>query len=549
MQFPPPVARRYPWRRFPVSAQSWLQPKRVVFLAAAVAVFFATLPTHFTAGAEENLWLDVARASVTADELLRHVGVLADDIFEGRETGSRGGRAAAKYIAEKLKEAGLQPAGPNQTFVQPFSGNSQNLLALLPGKDPDVQGETLIIGAHYDHVGYGTRRNSYGPRGYIHNGADDNASGVAALLEVIDAVMQTGYQPRRSMLFAFWDGEEKGLLGSKHWVSSPTVSLKDVRLALNIDMVGRLDGGRIEVGGTRTGRGLRHLMSSPQLSETTWLDFSWEYKENGDHWTFFQAGVPSLYVHTGLHDDYHRPSDDVEKLNIEGMREVTQYLVEQICELADAEQLPDFRSEATLDTPQTRRRQEKTLPALSPRLGFDWKILSGKNTGPSVKRVHRQSAAGRAGLKRGDRIVSADNLPCTEPWLLPAIALTSPAELTLEIERAGTDMPLALVIPLQGAPIRLGLSWREDPAEHQSVYVTRVVPYSAAARAGIKLHDRICALDRESINGSNDLLVRMQALLAEGRDNIVLKIESRGALREVMVPLGAFETSRPDATL
>jgi len=549
MHFQPPVAPQPVWHPRLVAPQSGRITERLCFAGIVAAVSWISTPTPLTARAEENLWLDIARASITEDELLAHVGVLADDMLEGREMGSRGGRAAAKYILQKLQEAGLAPAGPNQRFSQPFSGNSLNLLAMLPGTDPALQRETLIVGAHYDHVGYGTRRNSYGPWGYIHNGADDNASGVATLLEVIDALTRTAYQPRRTLLFAFWDGEEKGLLGSKHWVRAPTIPLSDVRLALNIDMVGRLEGGRIEVGGTRTGSGLRRLMSSSRLNEDTWIDFSWEYKENSDHWTFFQAGVPSLYVHTGLHSDYHRPSDDIEKLNIGGMREVSQYLVEQLCELADAEHLPPFRRESRFDTPQKQRRQERALPALAPRLGFVWEPSPGKTTQPRVKRIKRYSAAALAGLKQGDRIVAVNGWPCTEPPLLQTLALASAAELNLEIERAGTDMPLTITLPLEGAPVRLGLSWRGDPVEPGAVYITRVVPHSPAARAGIELQDRIYALDGKAILGQENLLARIQASLAAGKEQILLEIESRGLISEVTVPLGIPAMQPADASL
>ena len=154
----------------------------------------------------DSLWLDAARLSITNHELRGHVEVLADDMLEGREAGSRGGHAAARYLMKRLEEARLQPAGPGGAYTQSFQGRNQNLLAKLEGADPQLRGEYIVVGAHYDHVGYGTRRNSYGPWGFIHNGADDNASGVSALLEVIDAMSRGEYQPRRSILFCFWDG-------------------------------------------------------------------------------------------------------------------------------------------------------------------------------------------------------------------------------------------------------------------------------------------------------------------------------------------------------
>jgi acetylornithine deacetylase/succinyl-diaminopimelate desuccinylase-like protein len=191
--------------------------------------------------------LAAARASITAGDAKRHVDALADDTFEGREAGSRGGRAAGAYIVEELARLGLEPAGDDvagpdgvrqRSFFQPFSpapspptaqpapqaaskppgGVMRNILALLPGQDPAVSGELVVASAHYDHVGYGNATNSFGPIGLIHNGADDNASGVAGLIEVAEACVRLPSRPRRTILFAFWDGEEKGLLGSSHFI-------------------------------------------------------------------------------------------------------------------------------------------------------------------------------------------------------------------------------------------------------------------------------------------------------------------------------------------
>lgn len=492
----------------------------------------------------ENLWLDAARSSVTTGELSEHVSLLADDMLEGREAGSRGGHAAAKYIVQRLKASGLKPGGPNGGFTQPFPGNSQNLLAVLEGADPELRDQYVVVGAHYDHVGYGTRRNSYGPVGFIHNGADDNASGVAALLEVIDALTQIEHRPRRSILFAFWDGEEKGLLGSKHWMRYPTISVASIEMAWNIDMVGRLEGGRIEIMGARTGTGLRRQLSTPSLGEGTWVDFTWEYKDNSDHWTFYQAGIPSLCLHTGLHDDYHRPSDDVEKLNIEGIRQVASYFVEQLCKLADADELPEFRSQSRFENPHAQRRIQRPLPKLTPRVDFACEYRPGVPPSIYVSRVPRRSLADEAGLRTGDRIVAVNSLPITSDGLFPALALRGDSELTIDVQRSGAEAPVRLVIPLAGEPVKLGLSWREDPAEPRAVYVTRVVPYSPAAQAGIELLDRIYALDGVPIEGQADLLAKVRELLAGDATTLRLETESRGLIRETVVSL---ESATPDA--
>jgi len=518
-------------------------------LCPSLFAFSLWIAIPLVASAKENLWLDAARRSITTGELNEHVSLLADDMLEGREAGTRGGHAAAKYIVQRIEASGLKPAGPNGSFMQSFPGNAQNLLAVLEGTDPELRDQYIVVGAHYDHVGYGTRRNSYGPIGFIHNGADDNASGVAALLEVIDALDQSGYKPRRSILFAFWDGEEKGLLGSKHWMRNPTIPVSSIEMAWNIDMVGRLEGGRIEVMGVRTGTGLRRMLSTPTMTEGTWIDFTWEYKDNSDHWTFYQAGIPALCLHTGLHDDYHRPSDDVEKLNVEGIRLVTSYFVEQLCKLADVDQLPDFRSQSRFENPHTQRRTQQPLPKLAPRVDFKWEYRSDTQPVFYVRRVSRRSRAGEAGLRTGDKIVAVNSLPVTHESLLPAIALSAESEITLDVQRGAVAAPITLEIPLSGEPIKLGLSWREDPAEPDAVYVTRVVPHSPAARAGIELFDRIHALNGSPIVGRADLLTKVRESLAGGAMSLRLETESRGFLNETVLSLEPDAEDSSDATL
>ena len=135
------------------------------------------------------------------------------------------------------------------------------MLAILQGSDPKLRDQVIVVGAHYDHLGYGGRA-SLGPYGYIHPGADDNASGTAAVLELAKAFTILSAPPKRSILFAAWDAEEKGLLGSKYWVAHPTVPLEHVVAAVNLDMVGRLRDDHLIVFGARSGYGWRRLLSS-----------------------------------------------------------------------------------------------------------------------------------------------------------------------------------------------------------------------------------------------------------------------------------------------
>lgn len=517
----------------------------------AVGVLLLACQTPVAAG--EHAALEAALSTITAGELREHAGVLADDTFEGRAAGTQGGQAAAKYLLRCLRDSGLTP-GIEGRFAQPFLGNYKNLLAVIEGVDPQQQHEFVVVGAHYDHVGYGNRQNSNGPIGHIHNGADDNASGVATLLEVIDAMARTNYRPRRSILFAFWDGEEKGLLGSRYWTSNPTVPLENVRLAINIDMVGRLREGRLEVVGTRMGYGLRKHLCSSQPTGDMWIDFTWQLKDNSDHWSFLEKEIPAVCMHTGLHDDYHRPSDDIEKLNVDGMRQVGRYLLEQLCHLAEVDTLPCYRVRGCSESPATQRRTQSPLAPLPPRLGISWRFVGGAPSHLLVIQVQQNMPASDAGIQIGDKIVMVDGLPITSKSVLPAVVMQAKSEVVLGLLRSHATRAVAdhakvgaaktVTVALQGSPIRLGLSWREDEAEPQAVYTTRVVPHSPAARAGIRLFDRIYALDGQPIAGQNDLLQRVRTTLAAGRDELLLSVETRGRLREVVVPM-ALPTDLP----
>jgi hypothetical protein len=301
-----------------------------------------------------------ATDSITAEELQEHVNKLADDVFEGRGVGTRGGRAAAQYIVGQLKSYPLEPAGTNGDYFHACDRGGRSILVKLPGSDPALKEEYIVIGAHYDHVADGRMGHANGPIGYIHNGADDNASGCAAMLETIEAFSDAKYAPRRSVLFAFWDGEEMGMLGSTKWVKSGAIPPSAIKLAVNIDMIGRMREGRLEVDGTRTAYGLRRFLSRNN-DPAMYLDFSWELSANSDHWPFLEKQIPVVMLHTGLHDDYHRPSDDANKINRAGLASVTKYLHDVVIAAADADQLPAYRSARrfeSLAAQQSRDRRD-----------------------------------------------------------------------------------------------------------------------------------------------------------------------------------------------
>ena len=403
-----------------------------------------------SANAATKYLLTAALDSITSDELYQHVEVLADDVYEGRYAGSRGGRAASQYIVNELRNYNLIPAGTDGEYLQVFDDDWRNILVLHPGDDPELEQEIIVVGAHYDHVGRGTTDNSYGPTGRIHNGADDNASGVSVMLETIEALAVSRLRTRRSILFAFWDGEERGLKGSRHWLARPTLPADRVKLAITIDMVGRLRDGQLYVLGSRSGYGMRRLFSGP-IEEPLWLDFDWEISANSDHWPFLERRVPVALLHTGLHRDYHRPSDDAEKVNREGMREVSRYLVGMLMKAGNEDRLPAFREQVRRETDRTQQQLERPLPRMSlrswpsnkerPRLGVSWREDKAEPGSVFLTRVVDGSPAAAAKLAVHDRVYELNGEPFVDAaafQLMIKKALDEGApELEFLIERRG----------------------------------------------------------------------------------------------------------------
>lgn len=414
-------------------------------------------------GAANNTMLAAAIESITAGELYEHVEVLADDVYEGRAAGSRGGHAAAQYIVQQLRQTGLEPAGTRGDYFQTFNRNWRNILVLHRGDDSELEDELIVVGGHYDHVGYGNQDNSYGPTGRIHNGADDNASGVAVLLETIEAFGASGISTRRPILFAFWDGEERGLVGSTHWLQSPTLPDTNVKLAITVDMVGRMQGGRLYMFGTRSGYGLRRLLSGPLPDSTIdpmdgnggsdplWLDFTWEVVDNSDHWPFLQRRIPAVLLHTGLHRDYHRPSDDVEKVNRDGMRDVARYLTALSIKAANENELPAYRREFRRESISAQRAMERPLERRSlanwpsnrprPRLGISWREDKAEPGSVLVTQVVDGTPAHAAGLAVHDRIYELDDRPFSDAAefqsAITALLEANKPELRFLVERRG----------------------------------------------------------------------------------------------------------------
>ena len=272
--------------------------------------------------------IDKQRVSRLQEDIFK----LAGDEMEGREPGTNGEIKARDYLISRMREIGLNPRGTDG-FIQAFTyfeKANQNEVAVqahnVIGFIDNGANKTVVITAHYDHLGYGGSGSKYkGPR-QIHNGADDNASGTAALLELAHLIKNNKIKEDNNFLFIAFSAEEKGLLGSKYYVMNPSLNLNEINYVLNMDMLGRM-----EPGMALTIEGLGSSLiweSSLKEIECDAFPLTLKKRENGpsDHAPFYEAGIPSLHFWTGKHDDYHKPSDDAEKINFEAESQIISFI-------------------------------------------------------------------------------------------------------------------------------------------------------------------------------------------------------------------------------
>ena len=221
--------------------------------------------------------------------------------------------------------------------VQPRAVEARNVAALLPGSDPSLADEVLIIGAHYDHLGLGGE-GSLDPdaSGVVHNGADDNASGTSGLIEIARLLTQSDRRPARSILFLAFTAEEKGLWGSSHYVRNPLLPIAQTVAMLNMDMIGRLEGRTLVVEGVGTAEEWTDILLAANQSTARPLSIAVTPDGFGpsDHSSFYGEGLPVLHFFSNTHVDYHRPSDDWDKVDIDGLGQIVDLVSEVAFDVA-----------------------------------------------------------------------------------------------------------------------------------------------------------------------------------------------------------------------
>ena len=267
-------------------------------------------------------------AAPTGTDALETLRYLASDSLQGRLAGSPGERCAGEFIAARFAALGLEP-GANGYFqefdlasaVNPHApaGRGRNVIGILAGTDPLLRDEAIVVGAHYDHLGHGGSGSLAPGDSSIHNGADDNASGVTALLEIAERLVAT--KPARSIVFTAFSGEESGLLGSAFYASNPEIPMARTRAMLNLDMVGKLATGGLIVSGIGTANEWKSLLASAN-GDSIAMKLDPSGYGPSDHTSFYTKEVPVLHFFTNTHPDYHRPTDDWQGVDIEGVETI-----------------------------------------------------------------------------------------------------------------------------------------------------------------------------------------------------------------------------------
>ncbi len=254
--------------------------------------------------------------------------------------------ASAREIDRDLMPRSRDLPGTTVRYVEHLSINRRivgNVVGILPGSDPALANEAVVIGAHYDHVGLGGRNSASPERtGEIHNGADDNASGTAAIIEIAREAAQSRRRFPRTLVFIAFAGEERGLLGSEYYARNPSIPTESTIAMLNLDMVGRARGG-VDVSGLETAPSLEADLQLA-IQATNKLDVRRQGPGAGrsDDASFIAKRVPAINFFTGFHSDYHRPGDDWEKIDAEGTQRVTALAFELASRIASRPTRPEF---------------------------------------------------------------------------------------------------------------------------------------------------------------------------------------------------------------
>ena len=318
-----------------------------------------------------------------------------------------------------------------------------NVIGFIEGSDPILNKEYIIIGAHYDHLGYGGHMSgSLNPDSMqIHNGADDNASGIAGILELSHKLMTNKKLLGRSIIAICFDAEEKGLLGSKFYTQTPTKDLEQTAIMINMDMIGRLNEKPITVGGVGSAKTLSETIEVVQKNHTLKIDKNISGMDFGrsDHASFYREDIPVLFFFTGAHQDYHKPSDDWDKIDYQGEKEVLNFVYDLIVQLSTNKEKPIF-------TEITNENSDNQSPSFNVTLGVI-PSYSSQKIGMEIDGISRKNGpADKAGMKKGDIIIEINTKKIRNiyDYMARLAELNSGDKIIVKIIRNKIEMELIL---------------------------------------------------------------------------------------------------------
>lgn len=346
------------------------------------------------------------KEKISDKNLKKNLYFLASDKLEGRLAGSESEKKSAQFLYKNLKSYGLKSEIIPFEYTIRLDKNSEVLTKIFSrnvvGYLDNGAKQTIIIGAHYDHLGYNEHHNSTMPEatGQIHNGADDNASGVSAVLELARIFSQNKTKENANFIFVLFSGEEDGLMGSKYFAEGVKSKYPNPIAMINLDMVGRLDNHKnLTIGGIGTSPLFQKIVEKFK-PEGMQLVLDNAGQGPSDHTSFYLQDIPVLFFFTGIHPDYHKPTDDAQKINYEGLKIITKYVFDVAKELTYFPQVPFTKTTIPKEQMPEWRVSMGVMPSLA----------TGTN-GMKIEGVTERKPAYKAGIMQGDVLKKLDD--CT----------------------------------------------------------------------------------------------------------------------------------------